>query len=756
MSLKITCVNFRCFVNTEHIISPGMTLLSGSNGKGKTTVLEAIQYTLYGNMTDQFSHGEKSCSVTLHLQPDITIQRNSGPGRLTMSVGDQRYEGAYAQQIINSTFGSEAVFNAGTYANQGERCILLSGTNDEKMEVLRAISFRHDDVEIAYTRISDAIKKVVSEMDTAEREFIVAQRELENHRKTCPRGDFSELKIDELNIDELSAEVKSIDSTIKNTREKLKKVVQLETRISTLSSVIESQKSNSPGIPTLENEDQLRAKVKELQAEETRVRSEISNFDVNTKLRLAAEKHQLETAELKKEIDKIVTEFQLTNETAKAEKERILSSRQATITLKSALVEFGVATVGELRGQIGETTNQIDKLTADAKQMQDDVDAKRWNESQSKALECPSCKAALCFEDHVLKLSGAGVQLSLKPVSNPNASEATLSEIRLQLANLQAKRTKIKDNIGKLSRLASETKEESEADTKKLEAIERFNVLTSKAAVMESTKITFVEVTGVSKEALLETIQNLNKEREEITKQLYQFDAAKSQHEANIARVKELETARAELGSQSSEKLEKVIQELVEKLDETKEIRETAIGVIRSIELEASYNRRSNTLDSLSQEHQLLKKLQAIAKQTEISVLEKCVQGLNEQVNELLKVMFPDEDRMTVNYSTTKETRAGKERMTCDISIFYKNTYVKNWKRLSAGEKDRLSLAIMLAINAISDSRFILLDETLNTLDSDSKLRILNMLRLFMQGKKLCIVASHDIVEGTFDNIKTF
>jgi DNA repair protein SbcC/Rad50 len=752
MSLKITCVNFRYFTNAEHVIKPGLTLLSGLNGTGKTTVLEAIQYTLYGNMTDQFSNGEKSCSVTLQLEPDIAIQRNSGPGRLMLSVGDSKYEGAYAQQIINNTFGSEAVFSAGTYAIQGERCILLSGTNDEKMEVLRAISFRHDDVEIAYTRISAAMKKVVADMEAAEREFILAQRELENHRKTCPRADFSELDISELNIDELGAEVKQIEGEIRVSRDKLKKVVQLETKIATLASVLGVELV----APSLENEAQLRGKLKDLQVEEKRLNAEIANYDVNVRLREAGEKQQRELSELKEHVQKLEEHYKLTDDTAKTEKERILIARQSGNELKSALAEFGVSTVGELRSKIGETTTHIDQLTTEAKQMQEDVDAKRWNETQTKALQCPNCKTALCFEDHVLKISMSSTELSLKPVSNPNASEASLDELRLRIADLQAKRTKIKDNIGRLSRLASEAKEESENDVQKLEAIHKREELLTKIKALEGTKVTLVEVSGESREVLTATKEALHKEREEITKQLYQFDTLKSQYEANLARIRELEEARKELGKASSEKLEKHIQELNEKLEETKDITNTAIGVIKTVELEAKYTRQSDLLNTLTAEHGNLKKLYAIAKQTEISVLEKCVQGLNDQINELLKVMFPDEHRMTVKYSTTKETRAGKERMTCDISIFYKNAYVKNWKRLSAGEKDRLSLAIMLAINAISDSRFILLDETLNTLDSNSKLVILNMLRAFMGGKKLCIVASHDIVEGTFDNIKMF
>jgi DNA repair exonuclease SbcCD ATPase subunit len=750
--MKIVCVNFRCMSNVEVRIKKGLTLLKGNIGTGKTTVLESILYTLYGTMRGQYTHGCKSCTATITIEPDIVIRRNSGPMSITLQVGEQKYSGAHAQEIINDLFGCEAIFTAGCYSQQGERCALLTGSNEEKMALLRVMSFRQDKVEIAHTRIAAALKAVQLEIVTAEKDFLVSQKELENHRKIHPRVDFSGVNVEELNVDELNVELKQIEREISKLEDRLKKVIQLEATILALSGISDQVSE----LPSEDEELKLKAEILKLQQTQEKLRSELNTIEVQEKLAKALESQMAEIAELKKTILEISQTHNITDDNMASEMERIVNVRKIASEFKRALQEFGVSSVGELRGQIGELGTQIDATKLTIQETQIDIDAKKWNATQNSALSCPGCKVQLRIENNTLLLNEEGMKFELKSVKNPNATEDLLASLRQDVAIFESKRSRIQGSIAGLVAMSLSVTEETEQDVAKLEAIKIRKTKMQKLESLQSASNIQIEPVSGSKETLTEQLQETVTSLRNLAKDLNHLENVKTQFQANANRLKDIKTSKANLGSDTSSALEVKIQEEKHKLVDVKDMISMAINIIKTVELEAQYTRHTETLNAANRKHEKLKQIQNLAKQTEISILERSVQVLNEQVNQFLSVMVPDEQRMTVKFSTTKETKAGKERMVCSITIFYKNVHYDNYKQLSRGEGDRLSLAIMMAINSLTDGKFILLDETLSTLDSSAKLRILDMLKAFAGTKKRCIIASHDIVEGSFDDILNF
>ena len=750
--MKIVSVNFRYMSNTEVRIKKGLILLKGDIGTGKTTVLESILYTLYGNMVDKYSHNCKSCTVSLTIDPDIVIQRNSGPARLILQVGGQKYDGAHAQEIINGIFGSEAIFLAGSYSQQHERCALLTGTNEDKMGILRAMSFRQDNVEAAHQRITSALKAIQETMGANERDFLMSQRDIENHRKIHPRIDFSEINVEELSVDDLNLELKQIDVNIKTLEIRFKKVVQLESKISALSGI--SEMTNE--VPSAEEELRLKSELQRLQESQRNIRNLLNNIEVQTKLKKAFAEQLTLIDDLQKNVDRLSSEFGITDENATLETKRILDARQSSSHFKNALKEFGVGSVGELRGQIGQLGSLIDEIKITIQDTQLDLDAKKWNDAQTTSLSCPGCKISLRYEDDYLKIVDEQVKFELKPVKNPNVDEALLAKLHSNLSEFEFKRSKIQNSIAGLVQLSLTVTEETEEDVKKFEAIQIRKTQLDKLETMKGMSNTQIVIPEESPELLQQQLQDSTDELQKVTKLLHQLETARSQLAANSKRLKEIEDSKLELGSDTSIALETRLKEEKEKLIETKEMRDMAINIIKTTDLEAQHARNTNVLNATNRKYEKLKQMQNMAKQIEITILERTVQILNEQVNQFLAIMVPDEECMTVKFSTTKETRTGKERMTCSIAIFYKNFHYGSYKQLSQGEGDRLSLAIMLAINSLTDGKFILLNETLSTFDSNSKLRILDTLRAFAGDKKRCIIASHDIVEGNFDTILNF
>ena len=85
-------------------IQNGIVLISGESGKGKTSILQSIDFVITGKGKKIIRRGERSCMVYLNFR-GIDITRTKGPNRLKVTVDDLTLEDADAQIEINKIFG---------------------------------------------------------------------------------------------------------------------------------------------------------------------------------------------------------------------------------------------------------------------------------------------------------------------------------------------------------------------------------------------------------------------------------------------------------------------------------------------------------------------------------------------------------------------------------------------------------------------------------------------------------------------------
>jgi DNA repair exonuclease SbcCD ATPase subunit len=171
--MKLELYDFKCY-NTKRVFDisdQGVTLISGKSGRGKTTILSAIHFALYGagNGTKNISDGASSCKVILRYLGMI-IMRSCRPNHLTLqydSAPEIKYEDDDAQAKISTHFGH--YFDYVSYIPQQAHKVFLAQTPAEKLEILEKMLFDPELISQAPANMkkkcSVQVKSLTSELD---------------------------------------------------------------------------------------------------------------------------------------------------------------------------------------------------------------------------------------------------------------------------------------------------------------------------------------------------------------------------------------------------------------------------------------------------------------------------------------------------------------------------------------------------------------------------------------------------------------
>ncbi len=147
-----------------------------------------------------------------------------------------------------------------------------------------------------------------------------------------------------------------------------------------------------------------------------------------------------------------------------------------------------------------------------------------------------------------------------------------------------------------------------------------------------------------------------------------------------------------------------------------------------------------------------LSKLKQIATETEYEQLESVVASINSTLSEILTSIF--EEPITVSLKLFKELKTAKRiKPIVNLQIDYKGVSYDNVNNLSGGEGDRISLALLVAINKLSGSPFILLDECISSLNQSVRTQCIETIRSYLNYDSICIVINHEDVEGIYDKV---
>lgn len=147
--MDIHIQGFRCWKKFCQSFPDGISLLAGKSGCGKSSILDAISWAMYGKVAKiapRVCPGAKTV-VRISFQ-GWTIERCRKPNRLTVKIhrGDdvEEYTASSAQSEIEKAFGSYSTWLSTCYISQGNMVELLSITSGDRMRVLEELFYKGD------------------------------------------------------------------------------------------------------------------------------------------------------------------------------------------------------------------------------------------------------------------------------------------------------------------------------------------------------------------------------------------------------------------------------------------------------------------------------------------------------------------------------------------------------------------------------------------------------------------------------------
>lgn len=823
--MKIELRNFKCY---DHYIvdfpTGTISLLKGPSGVGKSSILQAITWCLYGSLrgVDNRLNAKVKMSVCITFDDNFIIYRQKRPGFLKVTNNNVDYEDDVGQALINEKFQTSNLWSSISYISQGERNALLSSSNTVRMETLNDIAFNQENPCVYIEKIQEEVKKrtnnytVKSQIYDSECDkYNQEKKEKKITTKKCLNDDEIEslnneiaTKEDGLNKlhqkivvnEKLKAGYAQIEQSLKDKQEQFKKldsklletdIDKLETNIYQFNELLQNKIRSTKEIELrTKKKQELELKKKELanikkqldllptdikeqldiyESEFTgdksviniktlqRLQNEKANFELNkakaAKLNIVydeiiidAEKHKIDTIlnaqnslKLIKEIDQLTIDYN-NYELKDFDKEKLalLKSELAAAKQNRDIVECPQCETGlrNANGKLVLASNKpvsLAEINAIEKEILSNETNKKYNDKKDILKQQLSSLQALLPKDIP------------KDVKYLNASEIVVIKQRLTDLNkivILDEGTYDLNLIDDILTWRDQLKEYNIIFNKFNEASLNFNTLQS---LFSETDTSVIQDTDTIQENEKDLTRKITEHKNLITR--FNNEISKENYLNNdIASLeKKLATLqRPEIINDSPSEILKEIKMLKEKIDIGKLANKMAI----------EYNNITKLGQETEEEHKRVfytNKLQEIAKTIESQVLQDIVDNINQDLSDIVSKLF--DEPITVILSLYKELKTKKQiKAVVNLQITYKGSEFNNINELSGGEGDRISLAVTLALNKISGSTLLLLDESLGSFDGELKEKAIECIRDHTGGKTVVCIA-HEGVDGYYDQV---
>jgi len=804
--IRLTLKNFKCYQEKTFEFDKGFVLIEGQSGVGKTSILQAIIFVLYGKGKNLKMNGKSSCSVQIDYD-DLVILRSKNPNKLVIN---DIIEGDEAQHIINKKFGD--TFDVTSYISQTSLNSFILMNPVEKLEFLEKFAFKDIDLADIKSRNKteigkrkDDLIKIVHNLELTSKIFQDMNEPItvEFPIKSKPSNYEKIAKNEEIKLKNCSTRIKKLQIEIKKLQEEIGDlkifntfIKDKECTIDSLTTFLEElslQEQNIIYDDNILNDYKNRLKI--LLSKNTLLLKQKQYLENTQKLELMK----------KTEIEKYTNEVNnisnnLWKDYSKEECENIIKDtkdclKDATLitTYKNNLKDYYVD-CQLLQNKKLEKDNLIKQL---------EIFKQLYN--QKFIYNCPSCNNNLQIIDNKLSICTDKIT-EHSHMDNEEDINSKIISIEKQIKKLETviiteenkldKCQKIEKNINDItSQYEDELNEETLADD--LENIKTYynlqlkqenklsevqNILLEenfsssfKIFLKDNNKLKLdiedlENISGKNNEILTEEELRELIIKEEKNKDTFEHlikDKRKKEEEV-LKNKKDIETLKnSHINKYQSINNEQEIKEKIKDKENQIITYENDIKTHTSNLVQINkYNRyiqdfdkysefKNRIIDLETQEKEHRKKYNAsillkekILEAESIAIL-NIIETINNHSQVYLDHFFPD-NPILVKLQTFKETKKdNKPQITIDIDYKGMETDLSS---LSGGELSRVILAFTLALSEIFNSPILLLDESTASLDQDSTTIVFDAIKENFKNKFVLIVA-HQVVLGIFDKI---
>ena len=732
--MRLRLQRFRKHVDYTLDLPEGIVLIKGDSGAGKSTILCALEWVLYGKLQKVETQGEKKrVAVTLTLPDGQVIYRQKHPCLLRAGG----LENAEAQAWINQRFGVKELWIVCSYLQQEERSYFLRANNTERLKLLHALSFGQEDPAPFLAALQENIVH-------AEQRQTVAEKVLQG----CEV------------ITETPVVLEDREAWEEKRRELSKRVPELRLQWTQYQKDVGVQETIRHQLAEIvlcpvdvEYVERLRKQVVHARDRAARARDRAARAKENARTRLERERMSKEiegVPNCKVDVSAIAHQTDEWERTlAMCRKYKIQTSR-VSVVARIAEIQ-SILESDPLKKRAFQIQQRIFRLPSETVEREEVTQAEQRLATlqAGKNVEyCPHCKGTI-------RITPKGIQ----PANVPPATqkEITLCEQnahRVQSLYQQCVERKqlegeLKD-LGTVSGVPLSVKDQQalRGEHGDLSSLQIFDP--PSVSLDESKRIAHANEIRKRLETMPEVVEEPEDLSEGEPKDLEGLEDELAKAQKELQHQKFLETQRRKLLSQQKdldESLPLKYQTSTEELaDATRRLEEDRQGR-QILARKATYDRSKQEYDLASADVDALYRLRKMAKDVECQTLQDTVALINETLERILPLLFEVPLHVSLTLYREKVNKSVTQSVTVNVAMEGVSYDVD---QLSGGERDRIGLALTLAWGQVHATPFLLLDECLSSLDSNRRTHALEAIRGF---GKLVIVIMHEAIEGYYDHV---
>ena len=757
--MKLKLKNFRCHENIEFNFSDkGLILLSGISGRGKSSILNAINFVLFDVGTKIVKHDKTHCSVEFEFQ-DMVITRTKKPNRLVLKQDETEYEDEVAQKIINEKFGVNFDIISYVQQNNFKSFILMSPL--DKLAFLEKFAFESFDSSKLKAKVKNLITQYNEKLISVSSQLKLSQDVFQNMEipKEIP-----------FPIDSKSDSKKNRDIAILNEYTRKKNTETLLKRNTNALFLLKQELDKTQNylkLIQILNEEEDKLEIEKLSEKLSKINFEKDDYIYFQNL--------LEFLKIEKEKEKEEEEWNY--QLSELKKQTFSSTLEENTEVLNSLKEM----LNDKR-KIMEYSTKMKKLeNGDIELLEDELEATQKIivsiELRKKSYTCPNCRSRLqlnnqnalelihsdfidnnCEVDEQLKrLENIKKQIeSAKKYNEYNKNileieksyEEKLPDINDIIQNIQEVEQEIqniKENNNKISELNKKIK--NKIYSKHLqEKIKRMDEV-------YETDLTIEEVEIQLKELEKNEIIFTSLKKQKIEKEQMLFKKQQDIQNNKLENIRDIQEIKKDIESKEYEfrELEKKLEihnNNIVKIEEYQEY-------LKKLE---PWNEWKSKVENLLKEEEKYKDLYAASLKlkdkitiTESIILQNILDSINSYMNHFLESFFPDSP-INVILSTTKETKSGEVKNQINIMVHYKEMET-DISTLSGGEISRVVLACALSLSTIFSSKLILLDECTSSLNIELNDIVLETIKKEFSDKLVLIISHQVSTHAIFDQV---